>query len=88
MKAIENSPDVILVTRYFVWNKITVDPDDNKFVDCAVASNADYLCTEDKHFKVLDKKDEWPVVNVISANEFFVMLSPDDYLRSVANNLV
>jgi DUF1016 N-terminal domain len=29
--------------------------DDNKFVDIAIASNADYIITNDKHFKILSK---------------------------------
>jgi predicted nucleic acid-binding protein len=53
---------------------ITVDPDDNKFVDCAVAANADFICTEDKHFKVL-KKVPFPPVKVISADDFVEILS-------------
>jgi predicted nucleic acid-binding protein len=32
---------------------ITADPDDNKFVDCAFAAGADYLVSEDSHFRVL-----------------------------------
>ncbi len=74
MKAIENSFDVIQVQKYFFWNLITVDPDDNKFVDCAVAANADFICTEDKHFKVL-KKIPFPPVKVISADDFVEILS-------------
>ena len=29
------------------------DPDDNKYCDCAIAGNAKYLVTEDKHFQIL-----------------------------------
>jgi hypothetical protein len=32
---------------------ITVDPDDNKFVDCAIAAEADFILTSDHHFDVL-----------------------------------
>ena len=74
MKAIENSFDFIQIQKYFFWNLITVDPDDNKFVDCAVAANADFICTEDKHFKVL-KKIPFPPVKVISADDFVEILS-------------
>lgn len=38
---------------YFKWNLIVVDPDDNKFSDCAVAAGADYLVTYDRHFRIL-----------------------------------
>jgi uncharacterized protein len=74
MKALENSPDVVKINKYYFWNLITVDPDDNKFVDCAVAANAHFICTEDKHFRVL-KKVAFPPVNVISANDFVEMLT-------------
>ena len=36
-------PNVELITRYFAWNLIQSDPDDNKFVDCAIACNATYI---------------------------------------------
>ncbi|MFN0034789.1 MAG: putative toxin-antitoxin system toxin component, PIN family [Saprospiraceae bacterium] len=74
MKAIENSLDVVRIHKYYFWNLITVDPDDNKFVDCAVAANADFICTEDKHFKVL-KQIPFPSVAVISADDFVEMLT-------------
>jgi predicted nucleic acid-binding protein len=45
------------------------DPDDNKFFDCAVASNADYLVSEDKHFNIL-KHIPFPSVNAIKTAEF------------------
>jgi len=50
---IENAPNTLLITRYFEWELIKIDPDDNKFVDCAIASNAKLIVTEDKHFNVL-----------------------------------
>ena len=53
----------------YKWNLITADPDDNKFVDCAVAANAKYIVTEDHHFNVL-KTVVFPVVNVINIDEF------------------
>src|SRR4030042_3114857 len=42
--------NVIKTNIYFNWNLISVDPDDNKFFDCAIAGNADYIVTNDKHF--------------------------------------
>jgi uncharacterized protein len=41
----------LLVSPTYFWGLISADPDDNKFVDCAVACGADYLVTEDGHFK-------------------------------------
>lgn len=73
LKAIESSPDVAFVSKYFFWNLIAADPDDNKFVDCAVAANADFIVTEDRHFNVL-KQIAFPPVRVISAADFSGML--------------
>jgi len=41
------------VKPLFRWKLISKDPDDNKFVDCAIASNADYIVTNEKHFNIL-----------------------------------
>jgi putative PIN family toxin of toxin-antitoxin system len=41
------------VTVYYNLELITADPDDNKFVDCAFASNADFIISNDNHFGIL-----------------------------------
>jgi len=41
------------VSPGFRFHLITADPDDDKFADCAIAAEADYLITEDRHFDVL-----------------------------------
>src|SRR4030042_5237354 len=46
-------PNIYEIIPYYRWNLINIDPDDNKFVDCAVSGNADYLVTNDKHFDIL-----------------------------------
>ena len=69
MQVLVNAPNVELVTTWFRWSLIIADPDDNKFVDCAVAADAKYLVSEDRHFKVL-KKIPFPKVNVIKVEEF------------------
>lgn len=74
LKALENSPDIYRVLKYFSWNLISDDPDDNKFVDCAIAANADFIVTEDRHFKVL-KDIPFPRVPVISAADFLEILT-------------
>ena len=50
-----------------------MDKDDNKFVDCAVSCNADYLVTNDRHFDIL-ASIEFPKVITIKAKEFLAML--------------
>lgn len=34
----------------FRFGVIVADPDDNKFCDCAIAADADFVVTEDSHF--------------------------------------
>lgn len=63
-----------LITTDFSWNLITADPDDNKFVDCAIAANADYIITNDAHFNVL-KNITFPKVNTLTLQEFISLLS-------------
>ena len=65
--------NVIKTNIYYNWNLISVDPDDNKFVDCAVAVNADYIVTNDKHFNIL-KKVDFPKVKTIKIDEFMELL--------------
>lgn len=62
------------ILKYFSWDIITEDPDDNKFVDCAIAGGADYIVTNDKHFKIL-KNVPFPKIDIISADEFMEILS-------------
>lgn len=62
-----------LVIPDFKWNLISADPDDNKFVDCAVAANADFIVTNDAHFNIL-KTVSFPKVNTISLQEFILLL--------------
>lgn len=77
LQIIENAPNVELITNYFKWNLITIDPDDNKFVDCAVASNAKYLVSNDKNFRVLNDID-FPKINLLTVQEFQEkILTPD-----------
>jgi uncharacterized protein len=38
------------VEAFYKWQLIEFDPDDNKFVDVAIVSNADYIITNDRHF--------------------------------------
>jgi putative PIN family toxin of toxin-antitoxin system len=58
---------------YFRWNLIEKDPDDNKFVDCAVSARVKYIITNDKHFKHL-KNIDFPPIEVVSADDFLLEL--------------
>jgi putative PIN family toxin of toxin-antitoxin system len=59
----------IPVIPYFRWNLITADPDDNKFVDCALNVGADYIVTNDRHFNVL-KTLGFPPITVVNIETF------------------
>ena len=64
-----NQKNVQLVDPHFRLAIITADPDDNKFVDCALAAGADYLVSEDNHFDVL-RKTPFPQLNLVTLDEF------------------
>ena len=51
------------------FNLITADPDDNKFVDCAVIAGATYIVSNDRHFDEL-KQYDFPKVDVRKLSEF------------------
>jgi len=70
---IMNSSNVNYVDPHFRLELITEDPDDNKFVDCAFASGADYIVSEDAHFDVLSQTP-FPMFNVITMDEFLKKL--------------
>ena len=67
--SILESPNGVATTIYYKLNLIFNDKDDNKFSDCAFASGATYLVTNDADFNIL-KKIDFPVIPVISLNEF------------------
>ena len=50
---------------------IKEDPQDNKFLECAVASHADYIVTGDRHLKSLNKFEG---IKIVSAREFLDIL--------------
>ena len=64
-----NRKNVIRISPVWRFCLISQDPDDNKFVDCAVCGQAEYLVSNDTHFNVL-KKINFPVVSVVCLQEF------------------
>lgn len=54
---------------FYHWQLIQEDPDDNKFVDCAVAANAVCIVSNDKHFRVLEKTG-FPAITVMGTEGF------------------
>ena len=66
-------PNVELIAPYFNWGLIMEDEDDNKFVDCAIAGQADFIVTHDKHFRTLDEIP-FPKVHTIRLENLFEIL--------------
>ena len=74
-----NAPTVELIEPFYRFNLITNDPDDNKFVDCAIASNATYIVSNDSHFDIL-KQIDFPKLIVKRIQEFSTILEQEDLL--------
>lgn len=66
-------PNVKFIDPHYSFGLIKADEDDNKFVDCAIASNAIFIVTEDKHFKELENIP-FPKVEVVSIDDFLKYL--------------
>ena len=69
VNAIIKSNCIRFYDPHYHFDLITQNPDDNKFVDCAIVANADYLVSEDNHFNVL-KDIPFPKVNGITLEQF------------------
>jgi uncharacterized protein len=74
LRALLKLPNVHRQLIYYHWNLIYLDPDDNKFVDCAVSANAHYLVSNDRHFRVL-KEIPFPRIEVLKIDEFKTIFS-------------
>ena len=68
LEVIINNRHTIFVTPYYKFRVIANDPDDDKFVDCAIASNAKYIVTEDSHYNVLKQLD-FPKIEIIKLDD-------------------
>ena len=79
LKVLARSKNVIRKDPYFRFNLIASDVDDNKFVDCAIAANAKYIVSEDRHFDVL-KSCSFPKVDVIGLDLFASLLKSKPYI--------
>ena len=80
IELIINNPHTQFITPYFKFNLISADPDDNKFIDCAISANAKYIVTEDHHFDIL-KQCDFPKVDVIRLEAFLAELEQESSLK-------
>jgi putative PIN family toxin of toxin-antitoxin system len=76
IRSLTELSNAFLSNIYYNLHLITVDEDDNKFVDCAFAANADFIITNDSHFNVL-KSIVFPSIPTLLIDEFYELLKRD-----------
>lgn len=69
---IQSAPNTRLISPTYRFN-LLLDPDDNKFVDCAIVANAVCIVSHDRDFRVLQTID-FPKVNVVDTRQFQELL--------------
>lgn len=62
-------PNVIQVNPSFLWQLVENDKDDNKFVDTYIASQSDYIISNDRHIHQI-KDNNFPQIMVLRYEEF------------------
>lgn len=78
LEIIEQAPNTLKFDAHYRWNLITRDPDDNKFVDCAIVANAEFIVSDDKHFEELQTVD-FPKVDVLRLEDFASLMKERPY---------
>lgn len=74
LRELLNLSNVHCIEPFYNWKLIVNDPDDDKFCDCAVACNADYLVTNDKHYNILSQIP-FPPITTITAQDFLELIT-------------
>ena len=62
-------PNVLLHDPSYLWQLVDNDQDDNKFVDCFIASQSDFIVTNDRHIHQV-KDTKFPPIKVLHYEEF------------------
>ena len=62
--------NLLRIAPQFRFHAIPADPDDDKFADCAITANADWIITEDRHFDALAGSGYQPQP-----------ITPDEFIR-------
>lgn len=68
-----NNPNTLFINTFYNFNLIQQDPDDNKFVDCAVAAGAKFIVSNDHHYDIL-KDIVFPRIEVIPIEKMMKFL--------------
>lgn len=61
-------PNVFQVSPHYKWDFLK-DSDDNKFIDCTISGNADFIISNDKGFNILNDID-FPPIEKLTSQEF------------------
>lgn len=69
-----NLSNVHSIEPFYNWQLIEADPDDNKFCDCAVACETDFLVTNDRHYNIL-AQIPFPPITTIKAEDFLRLIT-------------
>ena len=70
LEAITRLHTTVFQQVYFHFGLIEADPDDNKFVDCALAVGARFIVSNDHHYDIL-KSIDYPIIDVIAIRAFY-----------------
>jgi putative PIN family toxin of toxin-antitoxin system len=62
-------PNVYLHNPSYRWQLVDKDEDDNKFVDCLIGSQSDFIVSNDRHIYQI-RRNDFPVVHVLKYDEF------------------
>jgi putative PIN family toxin of toxin-antitoxin system len=62
--------NILQIEPHYRFGVVVADPDDNKFCDCAIAAEADFVVTEDTHFGALKTSGYKPQP-----------IAPDEFIR-------
>ena len=62
-------PNLILKNPAYLWQLVENDKDDNKFVDCFIAGQADFIISNDRHLNQI-KNNDFPPLAVLKYEEF------------------
>lgn len=73
IKTLLNRTNLVRVNPTWHFDLITADPDDNKFVDCAVCGQAEFLVSNDRHYEIL-KSVFFPQLNLVKIQDFIKVL--------------
>ena len=68
LQDIQKRSSGIEISPSYFWNLIDEDKDDNKYFDCAVAANADYIISNDRHFNILETTN-FPMMDQLRIDE-------------------